>query len=312
MTGGRRMQGAWIAVVWGLVLVGSGGQAAPLTGAAERVLALVNRERVQAGGAPLASSPALDAAAQGFSEYMAAADFYAHNGPDGSTPLGRMTAAGFPGTGAWGENIAVAYRDPEAVVGAWMASPGHRANILNPVFTHLGIGAAVSSGSRWGYYWTLDFGALAAGATETVPLRPASPPLVVSPQPPAPQPPVPQPPMLTSLSPMQGREGDTVALVGQNFGAVPGSVSFGGLTAPLVSWSDTRVEVQVPNGAASGWVSLQNALGASGGVSFTVVPPPAPTPPAPLFFRLRLPTWSALRWSAPGGVGGWLLRTGRY
>src|SRR5690242_16808120 len=87
MTGGSRIRGTWIAVVWGLVLIGSGGQAAPLTGAAERVLALVNQERVQAGGAPLASSPALDAAAQGFSEYMAAADFYAHNGPDGSTPL---------------------------------------------------------------------------------------------------------------------------------------------------------------------------------------------------------------------------------
>src|SRR5687768_1250563 len=128
---------------------------------------------------------------------MAAADFYAHNGPNGSTPLTRMNAAGFPGTGAWGENIAVYYRDPEAVLRAWMDSPGHRANILDPAFTHLGIGAAVNPASRWGYYWTLDFGVLADGATETVPPHPASPP--------APPP----PPVLTGLHPVQGREGDT-------------------------------------------------------------------------------------------------------
>jgi hypothetical protein len=89
-----------------------------------------------------------------------------------------LIAAGFAGTGSWGENIAAAYPDPQAVVRAWMASPGHRANILNPAFTHLGIGAAVNPGSRWGYYWTLDFGILAGGAAEAVLPRPDSQPPV--------------------------------------------------------------------------------------------------------------------------------------
>src|SRR5687767_10268049 len=98
MTWVSRRGGTWIVLAWSLGLIASGGQAAPLPGAAEQLLTRVNQERARAGGAPLAASPALDAAAQGFSEAMAAADFYAHNGPDGSTPLTRMNAAGFPGT----------------------------------------------------------------------------------------------------------------------------------------------------------------------------------------------------------------------
>ena len=44
---------------------------------------------------------------------------------------------------------------PAAVVRAWMASPGHRANILNCRLRHLGVGVALSRGQLW---WTQDFG----------------------------------------------------------------------------------------------------------------------------------------------------------
>ena len=47
-----------------------------------------------------------------------------------------------------GENIARGYQTPVAVVNAWMSSPGHRANILNSTYTHIGVGY-VSSGSYW-------------------------------------------------------------------------------------------------------------------------------------------------------------------
>ena len=53
---------------------------------------------------------------------------------------------------AAGENIAIGYATPEAVVNAWMNSPGHRANILNPSYTQLGVGY-VADGS----YWTQEF-----------------------------------------------------------------------------------------------------------------------------------------------------------
>jgi uncharacterized protein YkwD len=47
-----------------------------------------------------------------------------------------------------GENIAKGQPSPEAVVNAWMNSSGHRANILNSTFTHIGVGYA-SGGSYW-------------------------------------------------------------------------------------------------------------------------------------------------------------------
>ena len=82
-----------------MVLGGARAYAATIPGAAEQVLALVNQARAQAGLASLTMDPQLNQSAQSYSDYMASANFYAHDGPDGSTPLSRMNAAGFPGTG---------------------------------------------------------------------------------------------------------------------------------------------------------------------------------------------------------------------
>jgi hypothetical protein len=86
------------------------------------------------------------------------------------------------------------------------------------------------------------------------------------------------------VTPARGAAGDTVTLTGQYFGASPGGVSFSGTAARILSWTDTRIQVQVPAGASSGSVYVQNAVGTSAGVSFTVVanaPAPAPRPAAP-------------------------------
>ena len=53
---------------------------------------------------------------------------------------------------AAGENIAMGYATPEAVVNAWMNSSGHRANILNSSYTRIGVGYVES-----GNYWTQHF-----------------------------------------------------------------------------------------------------------------------------------------------------------
>src|SRR5919109_1185606 len=68
----------------------------------------------------------------------------------------RDAVAGYTGWSAIGENIAAGYPTPEAVVAGWMSSPGHRANILSPNFTEIGIGLA--QGGKYGSYWTQDFG----------------------------------------------------------------------------------------------------------------------------------------------------------
>jgi len=65
-------------------------------------------------------------------------------------------SSSFPPGG--GENIAAGYGSPEEVVTAWMDSSGHRANILNPSYSRVGAGYAYCSGTKYGSYWTLQFG----------------------------------------------------------------------------------------------------------------------------------------------------------
>ncbi|WP_172382344.1 CAP domain-containing protein [Streptomyces sp. MNP-20] len=119
------------------------------------VLALTNGHRAAAGLRPLAPDPCLTAAAQAHSADMIARAFYAHTAPDGSEPWHRAAAAGSRHR-AVGENIACGQRSPAEVVEGWMNSPGHRANILKPSFTHLGVGFA--GGGSAGTYWTQLFG----------------------------------------------------------------------------------------------------------------------------------------------------------
>ncbi|WP_432251280.1 CAP domain-containing protein [Streptomyces sp. HNM1019] len=123
---------------------------------ASEVIALTNTHRAAARLAPLAPDPRLTAAAQAHSDDMVARDFYSHTGPEGHQPWDRARAAGATHRGI-GENIACGQRSPEEVVRGWMDSPGHRANILKPDFTHIGVGHA--TGSRAGTYWTQVFGA---------------------------------------------------------------------------------------------------------------------------------------------------------
>jgi uncharacterized protein YkwD len=114
-------------------------------------ICLVNQQRALAGLAPLVESAALDAAAQGHSDDMVANDYFDHVAPSGADVLSRVVAAGFATVDDvldLGENIAAAsgsLATPEATVASWMASPPHRANILDPTFrqTGLGITAAV-------------------------------------------------------------------------------------------------------------------------------------------------------------------------
>jgi uncharacterized protein YkwD len=127
-----------------------------LAGTADKVVELTNGERARAGLPPLVVDPLLAAAAQAHSTDMVARAFYSHTSPDGSQPWDRAAAAGSRRR-TIGENIACGQRSPAEVVEGWMNSPGHRANILKPDFTHIGIGFA--GGGQMGTYWTQLFGA---------------------------------------------------------------------------------------------------------------------------------------------------------
>ena len=123
-----------------------------------RVVELTNAERARAGLAGLAVNPSLNDAAQGYAEVLAAGDCFAHTcGPVPELER-RSEQAGYTAWALLGENIAGGYLSPEQVVAVWMASAGHRANILNPSFTEVGVGLA--PGGRYGSLsWVQAFGA---------------------------------------------------------------------------------------------------------------------------------------------------------
>jgi hypothetical protein len=118
---------------------------------------LVNQHRSEAGLAPLTWCRPLDVAAAAHSADQAAGQFMSHVGSDGSSVGDRIARTTY-GASFLGENVAWTSGFTTAqVVTLWMNSSGHRANILNPAFAHIGVGRATSS--RGSIYWTQDFGA---------------------------------------------------------------------------------------------------------------------------------------------------------
>jgi uncharacterized protein YkwD len=99
----------------------------------------------------LAVSYALATAAQAYAETMAANDWFAHEGPDGSTLRSRAEAAGYTGWTYLAENLDRSFYGDAAedIVQAWAASPGHNSNMLGEQITEIGVGCYVSGDLRW-------------------------------------------------------------------------------------------------------------------------------------------------------------------
>lgn len=111
-------------------------------------LCLLNRERTKRGLGKLQANRALRGVAQKYARSMNRLNFFDHVSPAGSTFVERIKRSsylrGFSGYNL-GENLAWgggSQATPKAIMQAWMDSPGHRANILNGEFHHVGIGVA--------------------------------------------------------------------------------------------------------------------------------------------------------------------------
>ncbi|EJR91973.1 CAP domain-containing protein [Bacillus cereus] len=117
----------------------------------QRVVELTNAERAKQGLPALKIDTELSKVARIKSEDMQKNNYFDHNSPTYGSPFDMMKKFGISYTSA-GENIAQGQRTPEEVVQAWMNSAGHRANILNNGFTHIGVGYVES-----GNYWTQQF-----------------------------------------------------------------------------------------------------------------------------------------------------------
>jgi len=134
--------------------------------AGQRVLDLVNAARAVPrtcgnktfkAARPLRWNETLATASRQHAEDMARNNYFSHGGRDGSNPAQRVARAGYRYR-ATGENIAAGQMKPEDAVAGWIKSPPHCANLMNPVFTEMGVAFAVDSGSEMGVYWAQAFG----------------------------------------------------------------------------------------------------------------------------------------------------------
>src|SRR3989344_1539982 len=101
----------------------------------------VNPQRTSGSLAPLRVDPLLSDAARMKAEDMIARNYFSHLGPNGELPWVWFDRLGYKYSAA-GENLAIDFSDPNALVSAWMASPTHAANIRNGTFSDVGIGLA--------------------------------------------------------------------------------------------------------------------------------------------------------------------------
>ncbi|MFB2581122.1 cell wall-binding repeat-containing protein [Herbiconiux sp. P15] len=238
-----------VAVLAAVLAVGGltvGGPAPAALAAAEedRVHDLVNYHRIASSLPSLVRDATIDAAAEEWANHMGTlANPLTH-----STREWRASRMP-PGWTANGENIAYGYGTADAVMEAWMNSPGHRSNILGGAFTRIGIGYAMTPN---GTMWVQIFGGYASN----------------------PQPPVSAPSSPPSISGTPG--------VGQALTASPGTWAAG----VSVSYQWSVANTPVPGATAPVFYPDQSMVGRSITVSVTgsrpgytpvsVSPPPSP------------------------------------
>jgi uncharacterized protein YkwD len=178
----RRRAATLVAAVAALALAApAGAQAADCGVAADYVpnagnlaevgqatVCLLNNERAAQRLRPVVEAPGLTQPSRAYSARMVAESFFAHESPDGGTLVDRLTGAGYIAPdGDWtvGENIAWGQghlATPRNIVAAWMASPGHRKNVLTGEYTEIGLGVVTGTpgDASWGATYTTDFGAV--------------------------------------------------------------------------------------------------------------------------------------------------------
>lgn len=115
------------------------------------VLAYLNAERKKAGLSSLALDKTVNKAAQTRASEITSV--FSHDRPDGRSCFTALEELNFRYKGC-AENIAAGQQNAQSVVSSWMGSDGHRKNILNANYTHVGVGL-VKTNSGYKYYWAL-------------------------------------------------------------------------------------------------------------------------------------------------------------
>lgn len=141
----------------------------------DQIVSATNQERISLGLPPLKYSEKLADAARRKADNMLTENYWAHTAPSGKSPWTWFKAAGYSYVFA-GENLAKDFGDTSRMMSAWMASPTHKENIVNPKYKEIGL--AVVPGSLQGHDTVLVvqlFGAPSSGSVPAVAATPASP-----------------------------------------------------------------------------------------------------------------------------------------
>lgn len=123
---------------------------------ANEVLRLCNEERAKEGLKPLALMDDLNFIAQIRTDEQVEVGDISHTRPDGTKWTSVFNNVNVKKR-SWGENLIMNYGSAESVVRGWMSSPGHRANIMRPEFTHMGLGVSFSGSDYSSYIVTQIF-----------------------------------------------------------------------------------------------------------------------------------------------------------
>lgn len=105
------------------------------------VVTLTNKDREKAGLASLSVNESLVRAAKMKAEDMARNEYFAHTSPTGLTPWHWFREIGYMFMHA-GENLAINFKETDSLQEAWLNSPTHKANIMSPYFTEIGVATA--------------------------------------------------------------------------------------------------------------------------------------------------------------------------
>ncbi len=124
----------------------------------------INSHRAANGQGKLLLSPQLSISAERHSEDMGRYGYFSHETqrssyyPSGYEFYQRLRADGYGGADTSGENLAAGVDSALEAFIVWKTSSGHNANMLRSYFREIGIARVYAPGSRYGWYWTTDFG----------------------------------------------------------------------------------------------------------------------------------------------------------
>jgi uncharacterized protein YkwD len=131
-------------------------------------LDLINDYRQSKGLGPLKLTQTLGGASDHHSKSMAQHNYFSHDlKAEGITWSQNISRHGYKYNTYKGENIAAGNAAASATFTQWKNSSGHNANMLSDKFKAIGIGRAYDAQSKYGWYWTTDFGGYVDAAAKT-------------------------------------------------------------------------------------------------------------------------------------------------